>query len=324
MDVIKTLSVLGFLSTSLFGQLTIDGQWKPVEPVLQPTIEVVSPFGLELAVGDNDIVTWTWDKGLNVWKTKENRLDITCPNGTYRVNWLKRTINFQDGRIDRESGDLVFRVGESSTPPTTPEDPPTSPPTDPVPSPEFKELQELAVKAVQQTGDKDTANKIGNFYLQWAASASPSRPISTLKHEVRRGLGDVLVVRDGDADWEQAWRIPASAILEKYPQPKDYIKAIEASGKALRFASTQNRTLLLNRGTIYFYTSSNPTISCSYCVKWKNQEMSKFIKAGYKVIERVTDGAVPAFKYITPDGRQSKTMTGYLPYTTFQNMLKVN
>lgn len=326
MDVIRSLSVVAFLSASLFGQLTIDGQWKPVEPILQPTVEVVSPFGLELQVGDNDIVTWTWDKGLNVWKTKENRLDITCPNGTYKVQWLKRTINFQDGRIDRESGDLVFRVGEASAPPTqpVPEDPPTQPPTDPAPAPEFKELEDLARQAIEQTKDQSTARKIGEFYTRWAASANASRPINTLKYEVRRGLGDVLVIRDGDADWEKAWRIPASAILSKYPNPSDYIKAIKAAGIAFTDSSNTVNIRSSNRGTLYFYTTSNPNVNCPYCVKWKNEEWAKFTRAGYKVVERITDGAVPAFRYVTPNGRESKTMTGYLPYTTFQNMLKAN
>lgn len=322
MDIIRTLSVLGFLSASLFGQLTIDGQWKPVEPTLQPTVEVVAPFGLELDTTDADIVTWTWDRGVTVWKTSENRLEVNCPKGVYRITWLKRTINFQEGRIDRETGDFVFRVGTASVPdkPDQPDEP--DKPTDPVPVPGFSELQELANVAVRKTNDVATAKKIGSFYTSWAASASASRPISTLRYEVRRGLGDVLVEREGDADWETHWRIPASALLSKYTDGAEYIKAIAACGAAFNSSQSQSYKSLENRGTLYFYTSSNPTINCPYCIKWKNEELENFVRAGIKVVERVTSGTVPSFRYVAPDGRQSKTMTGYLPYTTFQKMLE--
>lgn len=321
MDMIKVLATIVLYSTSLFSaDLVIDGQHKPITPQLQPTVDIVSPFGLELASDPEDIVTWTWSKGLSVWKTKENRLEIEAPKGVYRVDYLIRTINFSEGRIDRQTGQLVFSVSGGTTQPPPGNDPPDEvpdTPTDPLPDNDFKKFTDLAKEAVAKIKDKKTAGELGKFYTDWASSADKNKSIEILRWEVRRGVGNILLARTGDADWETDWRKPASDLLKTLTNPEDYIKAIYAAGVGL---SSGANAILATPPRLYFYSSSDPNFVCLPCEQWKQNELRKFQAAGVQVYKRTTaTEAVPQFVYVSPSGRRFSYM-GYLAYDKFKKL----
>ncbi len=296
----------------------IDGKWSNIKPSKQPTVEIESPFGLELPVTDESFVTWTWERNLTVWKPKESRIEIEGAKGVYTVGWTIRTINFTEGRMDKEEGQLTFRIGKEVDKPSEPK---PEPPEEP--SKGFEDLVALAKKAVQINGDKATAKKLGEFYLEWSKKALPNIPLQNLIASVRKGVGNVMFERVGDANWEDTWRIPSTNLLKKHNTSEKYIAAIKACGEAfldigqLRAVRISTPSRKVVPPTLIVYKSAN----CSLCVQWDREVKPKIKALGITIISKTTTGNAPRFTYISRNGKMFPTFVGYLPYDQFRSKL---
>ena len=302
------------LVTANAADVTIDGQWAPIEPTPQPTKLIESPFALELDAGPDQFVTWTWDQGLSVWKSQENRLEVEAPAGVYRVGWTVRRINFEAGRIDTESGSLIFKTATGE--PGKPDDP-GEPPADPGIG--DKRITDLAKAAIRETRDNQTALALGKFYVEWSASADKTASKEALRDSLRRGTGGVLLRRSGDADWESAWRVPLSAILNG-ATAAEYVGLVGFAGRQLIAAGSQSiqRVEKTQPKTVTMFTRAG----CEPCQRWKRDVKPIFERSGFLVREVTAPaGAVIPYFRIEYQG-ESYTHEGFLEVSKFNRMLE--
>lgn len=243
--------------------------------------------------------------------------------------------------IDVDSLTITITDGFGVCPPPVPDpgpDDPTNPgpvePDPPGPTPIYEDIEQLSEKAARELGDPKTTETLAR-----ALATVKQDQLSTMRAQVSMAIEAVMLGRDRqsqDKDWLNVWRRPLDQLIgsKNITEPKDYLSAIQAMASGLMAAigssppsqpspepsppPTPAPAPEKPKVEITFLTQGD---RCSWCVKWKRDELPKATKQpGWTVLETPTKESAPRFEVRV--GNRVEKFVGYQSFETIQAAVK--